>query len=81
MVMTPRDGGGSGTGTAGAYYSGVVNFTGSPITDFGAGETYVFSGGSAYFDAFGQTTSPYTSDWNELETTLSTLDLGSNSGI
>lgn len=79
--VTSGGGGGGGSGTAGAYYSGIVNFTGSPVTDFGSGETYVFSGGSAYFDPFGQTTSPYTSDWNELETTLSTLDLGSNSGI
>lgn len=69
-------GGGGGSGTSGAYYSGYTNFSGSPITDLGASESYVFSAGVPYSDSFGQTLSTYTSDWNELETALNTLDLG-----
>ena len=69
-------GGGGGSGTSGAYYSGITNYAGSPITDLGSGETYVFSAGIPYSDPFGQTVSTYTSDWNELETALNTLDLG-----
>ena len=69
-------GGGGGSSTSGAYYSGYTNFSGSPITDLGASESYVFSAGIPYSDSFGQTLSTYTSDWNELETALNTLDLG-----
>jgi hypothetical protein len=69
-------GGGGGSSTSGAYYSGYTNFSGSPITDLGASESYVFSAGVPYSDSFGQTLSAYTSDWNELETVLNTLDLG-----
>ena len=69
-------GGGGGSGTSGAYYSGITNYAGSPVTDLGNGETYVFSAGIPYSDSFGQTLSTYTSDWNELETALNTLDLG-----
>jgi len=69
-------GGGGGSGTSGAYYSGITNYSSSPVTDLGAGESYVYSAAIPYFDSFGQTVSVYTSDWNELETALNTLDLG-----
>jgi hypothetical protein len=74
--LSSGGGGGGGSGTSGAYFSGVTNYASSPVTDLGNGETYVFSTGTALSDPFGQTVSLYTSDWNELETGLSTLDLG-----
>jgi hypothetical protein len=80
-IVVSGGGGGGGSAVAGAYFSGYTNFSGSPINDFGDSESYVNSGGSPYGDPFGQTLSTYTVDFNELETTLQTLDLGSNSFV